>query len=346
MSAAGTVVPDAPLARFLDEFGLVARSSPMTCTPLAGGVSSDIWLVETGGRQFCVKRALAQLRVTQEWTVPVERGIFEAAWLRGVAAFLPEAVPAVLAHDPVAGLLAMEFLPADRFALWKANLLAGEVDVAFAGSVGRRLAQIHAAFARDPEAPARFSSDAIFHSVRLEPYLVATAQAHPRHAEALLALCQRTASTKRTVVHGDISPKNILMGPNGPVFLDAECAWFGDPAFDAAFCLNHMLLKCIAVPDSTKALVASFETLAVAYCAGIAWEDPATLEGRIATLVPALLLARIDGKSPVEYIQDDAAKDAVRSIAGGMLDRPVDRLAGIGCHWADALGHHAGERSR
>ena len=85
------------------------------------------------------------------------------------------------------------------------------------------------------------------------PYLLATARAHPDRAAALESLAETTARTKFTVVHGDVSPKNILIGPRGPVFIDAECAWFGDPAFDLAFCLNHLLLKCLWVPAAAAA---------------------------------------------------------------------------------------------
>ena len=124
-------------------------------------------------------------------------------------------------------------------------------------------------------------------------------------------------------MHGDVSPKNILLGARGPVFLDAECAWFGDPAFDLAFCLNHLLLKTLWVPSAERELLASFDALTEAYLRGVDWEPAATLEERAAQLLPALFLARIDGKSPVEYLTDDASKNAVRRAARSMLQQPA-----------------------
>jgi Ser/Thr protein kinase RdoA (MazF antagonist) len=116
---------------------------------------------------------------------------------------------------------------------------------------------------RDLVPPRReFATDAIFHAIRLEPYLLATARAHPDRAAALEKLAKTTARTKLTLVHGDVSPKNILIGPQGPVFIDAECAWFGDPAFDLAFCLNHLLLKCLWVPSAANPLCSSGESSA------------------------------------------------------------------------------------
>src|SRR5207244_8802500 len=124
-------------------------------------------------------------------------------------------------------------------------------------------------FAGSPIAAAEFATDAIFHAIRLEPYLLATARADPDCASALERLTETTARTKLTLVHGDVSPKNILVGPQGPVFIDAECAWFGDPAFDLAFCLNHLLLKCLWVPSAASRLLLTFDSLAETYLGGV-----------------------------------------------------------------------------
>ncbi len=194
-------------------------------------------------RRFCVKRALPRLKVAALWEAPVERNAAEAAYMRAVARWLPHAVPRVLGEDAKAGWFAMDYLAPEDHPLWKTQLLAGIVDVDFAAAVGRDLAIIHARSAADPNIPAAFANDDTFEAIRIEPYLRATGRAHPELAARFDALAQTTLTTKRALVHGDISPKNILQGPDGPVFLDAECAWFGDPAFDLAFCLNHLLLK-------------------------------------------------------------------------------------------------------
>jgi len=332
-----TPKPDETILDFIRRSGLVpARETPVF-RALPGGVSSDIWLVETQSRQFCVKRALTKLRVAADWRVPIERSIYEAEWLKGAARAEPSAVPQMLADDPDTGMLAMAYLPPENHLLWKAELLAGRSDPRVAAQVGRRLGRIHAAFARDPAAPARFPRDDIFHSIRLEPYLEATARAHPNLAGPLSSLVARTASTKKTVVHGDISPKNILIGPHGPVYLDAECAWFGDPAFDPAFCLNHLLLKCLASPQAAGNHLKGFDMFTSAYLAEVDWEDRSELEARIASLLPGLFLARVDGKSPVEYITEGRDKDAVRRVAIPLIRNMPSRLAQIRSAWANDL---------
>jgi aminoglycoside phosphotransferase (APT) family kinase protein len=247
-------------------------------------------------------------------------------------------VPRLLAEDAEAGLFAMEWLdPADH-RLWKAELRNGRADPAVAAAVGAALARIHAGTAGRSEVAAAFPTDAIFYAIRLEPYLVATGRAHPDLAPRLEALAATTAATKRALVHGDVSPKNILLGPRGPVFLDAECAWYGDPAFDIAFCLNHLLLKCLWTPSARPQFLRCFETLAQSWLAGVGWEPREELERRAAHLLPALLLARVDGKSPVEYLQAEADKAHVRRVARALLGQPVHTLAEVRQAWAGEIG--------
>jgi aminoglycoside phosphotransferase (APT) family kinase protein len=307
-------------------------------TALTGGVSSDIWRVELARGAVCVKRALPRLKVAQVWEAPVERNRYEAAWIRFANEAAPGAAPGLVAEDQAAGALVMEFLDPARHKLWKSELRDGRADPAFAAAVGTRLARIHAASAGRADIAAAFPTDEIFYAIRLEPYLVATGRKHPDLAPRLEALVRRTAETKRALVHGDVSPKNILVGPAGPVFLDAECAWYGDPAFDLAFCLNHMLLKCLWTPRAAAGFLASFDALADSYLARVTWEPRAEIEARAASLLPGLFLARVDGKSPVEYLTDDAPKQRVRRVARPLIAAPPRRLAEVRGAWAQEIG--------
>lgn len=318
---------------FLRAAGLVAENEAPRLTALTGGVASDIWKVETHEQTFAVKRALPRLRVAQEWTAPVSRNASEVDWMITAGAVAPNAVPRILAHEQRVGAFAMEFLEPGRFPVWKAELAAGRVDPAFAAKVGAVIASIHAATARSESVAERFANDAVFHSIRLEPYLEATARVHADLAPILMELSRATIAAKIALVHGDVSPKNILVGPVGPVFLDAECAWFGDPAFDLAFCLNHMHLKSVLVPTAAERLKESHQALASTYLAHVNWEPAAEIERRTARLLPALLLARIDGKSPVEYIVAEHEKSHVRQIARKLITSPVATLAEIRAAW-------------
>ena len=324
------------LVDFVLDHNLAEPGEPMHWTRLTGGVSSDLWRVELPGRSLCVKRALARLNVAADWQAPISRNAAEWAWLRYAAQHIPDSVPTVLAHDPVAGLFAMSYLPPERYPVWKTQLMAGQVDPNVADSVGRTLGRVHTVSAGDAAVAREFATDENFEALRIEPYLRATAHAHPDLADELDQLARRTAGTHLALVHGDVSPKNILVGPAGPVLLDAECAWYGDPAFDLAFCLNHLLLKCLPVRKGRLALRESAQRLARAYLAEVAWEAVADLEYRVASLLPALLLARVDGKSPVEYLTAED-RNLVRLTARTLLAAPPPTIARVFDHWHAAL---------
>ena len=328
------MLPDEVLA-FLRQAGLAAQAESPPAVALTGGVSSDIWRVDLRSGPICVKRALPRLRVAQVWEAPVERNVFERRWMQTASRAVGGIAPRVLAHDD-GGVFAMEYLDGAAYPLWKSELRARRADPAFAGLVGQRLARVHAATAGRADVACEFATDAGFYAIRLEPYLVATARVHADVAPVLNALVERTARTKLALVHGDVSPKNILVGPAGPVFLDAECAWYGDPAFDLAFCLNHLLLKGAWVPEAQAEYLACFDALAGAYLAGADWEDAGDVEARAATLLPGLLLARVDGKSPVEYLHDDAQKARVRRVARALLLSPVRHLAAVRKQWQES----------
>jgi aminoglycoside phosphotransferase (APT) family kinase protein len=334
VASASDAAADAALDAFLRRQGLAAADEPASWTPLAGGVSSDIWRVDLPGRSLCVKRALPKLRVSSDWFAPVSRNRYEWEWLQLAAAIAPQSVPQPLAHDAELGLFAMAFLPADRYPLWKQQLLDGRIDAATAVRVGRLLATLHDATAGRPDIAQRFDTFENFHALRLEPYLLATAARHPDLAAALRALAERTGAGRIALVHGDVSPKNILVGPEAPVLLDAECAWYGDPAFDLAFCLNHLLLKAVLLPQRLDDFMQAFDAMVAGYFGAVSFEPRAGLEARAASLLPGLTLARIDGKSPVEYLAGRPERQhLVRTLTRPLLLQPPADMVAVAGHW-------------
>src|SRR3954468_25105060 len=159
-----------PFLAALRRMGLLQQGETPRVSPLAGGVSSDIVRVDLASGPICVKRALPQLKVAAEWYAPVERNQFEIAWLRTVAAIVPDAVPRILGEDREAGMFAMPFLDPIEYPVWKERLRDGAVSPEFAAQVGRLLAAIHARTAGDERVAAAFATDHIFVPIRLEPY--------------------------------------------------------------------------------------------------------------------------------------------------------------------------------
>ena len=302
-----------------------------------GGVSSDIWRVELKQQTVCVKRALPQLKVAALWEAPVERNQYEWEWLRIAGKVEPTAVPSLIARDTESGCFVMEYLDRKNYPIWKNQLRDGLIDLETARTIGQRLAAIHVATAGQADIRDRFPTDHIFHAIRIEPYLLTTATLHDDLAGAIGQIATNLAQTKQALVHGDISPKNILVGPSGPIFLDAECACYGDPVFDITFCLNHLMLKCIWTPHATAGFLQAFDVLSNSYLDGVVWDDRQAFEARAARTLPALFLARVDGKSPVDYITSETHRDLIRHVSRKLLLSPVTTLHDVRMTWTEAL---------
>ncbi len=204
MITAETAPVDVPVefAQALRELGL-ADTAPLRGQPLAGGVSSDIWRIDTGNGPVCAKRALARLRVAADWRAPIERNRYEARWMEAANQACPGCAPQLLGQHEGLGVLAMSWLAPDHHRLWKDELRDGRADASIASAVGRMLARIHAHTAARPELATQFDSDAIFFDIRLEPYLLAAALC----AVTLVATRTARAPTARRAARGDSSSR-------------------------------------------------------------------------------------------------------------------------------------------
>jgi aminoglycoside phosphotransferase (APT) family kinase protein len=337
--------PDGIVDALVDA-GVLAPGERASLEPLAGGVSADVFLIITGaGRRLVAKRSLHRLRVVEEWLAPTERMSDEVAWLRVAREIDPRLAPEVLAEIPGQSMFVMAFLDPATHPVWKAELAQGRVDPAFGAAVGRDLARIHRATAHRDDLARRFGDDTGFFALRISPFLLRAAERHPDAAPRLHAMADDLRERRTALVHGDVSPKNILVGPQGPVFIDAETCVFGDPAFDFAFCLSHLLLKTVWLPHSLPALEATLEAFAVTYRAAVDWEDAPALSERAAALAAALLLARVDGKSPAPYLTDPADKAFVRAQAKRLIAAEGLTLGSLWAQWRSALEQTPIERT-
>ncbi len=307
------------------ELGLGEPCDVTDVVPLTGGVASDIAMVAVGPRKLCVKFALPKLKVAADWHAPVHRNAAEYAWLKVAAELLPGSAVQLFGRSEVQHGFAMEYLDGDEVYLWKAALLDEASDRGEAARVAEMIGRIHAASAKPGFDTSPFQNRDDFYALRIEPYLVHTAGVHPDLAPQITPLAEILYDSRQVLVHGDVSPKNILFRAKGPVLLDAECATMGDASFDPSFCLNHLVLKAAHLPTSRNRLLADIGTFWAAYSHHIHWEPATTLETRICRLVPVLMLARIDGKSPVEYL-DDSTRVAVRRMATSLIHNPAERL--------------------
>ena len=320
------------IQKILVRLNLAQINESINITALTGGVSSNIFHLTTAQGQYCLKQALPQLKVAKQWLAPVDRVFAEIDWLQIVEKISPQSVPRVLGVDQASKSFVMQYLGPEN-PNWKTELLANRINPKVATQLGKILGQIHAQTSLQEDIAKRFAHDDAFYAIRLEPYLEEAARQHPLLNAHLKALIARTQQNKKVLVHGDVSPKNILLAPSGPILLDAECAWYGDPAFDVAFCLNHFFLKAAHLPESLTAFLLCAQEFLSAYLHEVTWEPTQVLEDRIVTLLPGLMLARIDGKSPVEYLAPEPAA-SVRKLAIEFLTQDDLSFSTIHTRWS------------
>lgn len=284
---------------------------------LSGGVSNAVFLIEQGDTRFVVKQARGKLRVAADWQCSVERIWREVEVLRVFNRVLidpngaaPPPVPQILWTDRELYAYAMTAAsPESR--TWKELLFAGAAPDHIAGFVGDILGYVHGKTWHQSDIAESFDDRTFFAQLRLEPYYVAAAEKYPPLAKQLRNLVDQTWREQHALVHGDFSPKNILV--HGlPFFIDFEVGHYGDPAFDVGFCITHLVLKCIHLPDRRTFLqrqIYDFWRLYIGalniclFDRGFAiGGDLKMLEARCVQHLAGCLVARVHGKSPVDYL--------------------------------------------
>jgi 5-methylthioribose kinase len=294
----------------------VLGDGPAEVEELGGGVSNIVLSVRARGVAVVLKQALPRLRVAEEWLAKRERALAEARALELAGALTPGSVPRVVDVDPVRCAIVIELAPPSMHT-WKQDLLAGDAQPDVARELGRLLGCWHG----DAAAAAAFDEWDSFEQLRIDPYYRELARRKPALAPAVLHYAEAMAEHRTCFVHGDFSPKNVLVGDAGTWVIDFEVAHRGDPVFDVAFLTSHLVLKGIARPASQARMHACVDAFVEAYGRPL---EPAYLLGHVG----CLLLARVDGKSPVEYL-GESERARVRVLAGALIESPPDELAAL-----------------
>jgi 5-methylthioribose kinase len=311
-------------ASWLSRHGL--PSDGVRCTELGGGISNKVILAEAPGFRAVLKQSLGQLRTEQGWFSDRGRIFREAAAMRWTGRMSGSRVPAILFEDLPTFTIAMEAAPSGA-EMWKTRLFRGEMEPEVARAAGLALGRIVAASWNNAEVEREFGDQTVFTELRIDPYYRFTAEKCPEASACIHNLIARSASRRVSLVHGDYSPKNLLAHGGGIWIIDWEVAHFGDPSFDVAFLLNHLALKSIALPGSAEAIAELADTFLRAFGTPIpadaAWIVPAAYEH-----LPALLLARVHGKSPAEYL-DAAMQRRAASLALSLMEKPAGSFSEV-----------------
>ncbi len=283
-----------------------------------GGVSGELSFVDGPDGPIVVKRALPKLKVAADWFASPKRSAVEAACLRVLAEVLgQDCVPRVLWVDEHAHAFGMQRLP-ERLVVWKARLLGCDVDLLTASRVGQLLGQMHTRTSGRRDLADQFDDRSYLFDLRIRPYHHRVAERQPRLAEAVDGVVERMLRDRQCLVHGDFSPKNLLTDGPAVVVLDCEVAHWGDPRFDVAFCLSHLLLKTLHSASCSDRLAEA----TLAYLQAYAKAGPRVLDQELSRATGCLVLARVIGDSPVDYLDTSELRDAALRLGESLLLDP------------------------
>jgi len=323
----GLDIEDTPaLLAWLRRTGRIALDEEPRVWNLQGGVSNrTVWLERTSGEAWVLKQALAKLRVPVDWFSSPERIHREALGLKWLARLAPAgSITPLLFEDREHHLLAMQAVPQPH-ENWKAVLLSGSVCGGHVRQFATLLATIHREAWQNAELAELFGDRSFFESLRLEPYYAYSAQQAPAAADFLEELIKDTRACRITLVHGDYSPKNILLHADRLVLLDHEVIHYGDPAFDLGFALTHLLSKAHHLP----ALRREFTAAAAEFWRVYGDVGGVDIAARAVRHTLACLLARAVGRSKLEYLSPAERirqRDAVLRIMPAAPARVTDLI--------------------
>lgn len=275
-------------------------------TVLRGGVSNRTVHIEfENGESWVLKQALTKLRVKGEWTSSPDRIFKEAEAMRWFDKHAPpNAVPKLIFEDQLHHLLAMEAVkpPFDNL---KGLLLTNPPESVYFKQAGELLGHIHQnGFKQSNDIPKLFKDNHFFKTLRIEPYYIETIKALPETASFLNELTSETLEDRYTLVHGDYSPKNILVKDSKLILLDHEVIHFGDGTFDLGFFICHLLSKSNHLPIHHQDFVNGVTEFYDSYL-GVFTEMNKKREERSVKHAIGCLLARVCGLSQLEYLTID-----------------------------------------
>ena len=310
------------VANYLRDVGILRATDQAQVEQLAGGVSSAVYRVTWDATALVVKQALPKLQVSDEWTSRVERSATEARAAKVLERLLPSGaiLPPVYVDEPRC-LFVMPSAPLAA-ETWKALLMRGELSSISAHAVGEMLGQLHARSRLEPGLAQEFADRQDFVALRVDPYSARDRGTSSGNSGPIEKHTARMMSVRECLVHGDYSPKNLLVEPERPagmILLDHEVCHWGDPTFDLAFCLTHLHLKACTFPERTSDFLDLAQIFWTAYRAAAQPVHPAELELDTVGMLGCLLAARVDGKSPAEYLTTEALRQRVRRLADAIL---------------------------
>ena len=296
---------------------------------LTGGVSSEVYHVKTIKNNYCIKRSLKRLLVKKKWIANTNRIKFEYLWLKHCQNILKRNIPNTYEFNNKKKYIVMEYLKTSQYKTLKQLYFNKIININTIRSISKHLYKIHSNSSNYRTKKTFEGNYKNFYDLRLDPYFNEVGRVYPKYKGYIKKINENYIKHSNTLVHGDFSPKNILVGKNKIIYLDAECCNFGDPVFDLVFFTNHLLIKSIFFKDKSQEFIKLYISFYKEYLSNLSTKNFNSYIDRIIKMTPIMLLSRVDGKSPVEYINKVKIKNIIRKKSFLLLDSKISSLNDI-----------------
>ena len=296
---------------------------------LTGGVSSEVYHVRTNKNNYCIKRSLKRLLVKKKWIANTNRIKFEYLWLKHCQNILKRNIPNTYEFNDKKKYIVMEYLKTSQYKTLKQLYFKRIININTIKLISKHLYKIHSNSSNYKTKKTFEGNYKNFYDLRLDPYFNEVGRVYPKYKEYIKKINENYIKNSSTLVHGDFSPKNILVDKNKIIYLDAECCNFGDPVFDLVFFTNHLLIKSIFLRDKSQEFIKLYLSFYKEYLSNLSTKNFNSYIDRIIKMTPIMLLSRIDGKSPVEYIIKENIKNIIRKKSFLLLDGKINSLNDI-----------------
>ena len=285
------------VVQYLTDKNIISATDKAEVEVLTGGVSNVVLAITTADQKLVLKQALAELAVSEKWLADQRRAIVEADAIKLFNQLSPAQVPKLIFLDPERFILVLERVPVGS-TVWKSDLLAGIINPDVGAGLGKTLATWHNYGEVTASARIKFMEDTLFEQLRIDPFYRFVAAKNPQ----------------------------IEVSMDDQIYiLDFEVTHVGNPVFDLAFLIAHLLCKFFRTEDRLQAKLLS--NTANTFTAEYA--QLRSISPTVAKHAALIALARVEGKSPVNYlnqVQQKKIQSFTKAVLADNAKLPVANL--------------------
>ena len=313
---------------YLQRKKLLSADGPLQISQLGDGQKNLIYYVASSTQEWILKQALSRVQIKERWWVDRKRIFSEKSCIEILGQLLPpDVIPEVILEDRTDFILVTTAPPRDAV-LWEEELQRGRIDLQIAAQCGELLATVHNETADNRDLKTLFKETKPFTQLRIDPFYGKIVQAFPDLKKIIDAQARLLLKDHRTLVLGDLRPRNVWVN-NGQVYLtDFATAHFGNPSFDLAFYATDLCLKAMHNNIQKAAYLEAINVFWNGYFRIAEYPRTDEAEKMAVRDLGCLLLSATDGRQPVTFFSEPML-ELSRRIAQSLIFTELEKIEDI-----------------